>query len=56
MSQGARVGGRPQILDWKDEFLMYSCYHYTDMTHKMIAALMDVSQKLVHEAVYAFAN
>ena len=55
-SSTGRQGGRPRKLHWKDEFLMYSCYHYTDMTHKMIAALMEVSRKLVHEAVCAFAD
>jgi hypothetical protein len=55
-SSTGRQGGRPQKLNWKDEFLMCSCHHCTDMTHKMIAAPMEASRKLVHEAVCAFAD
>jgi hypothetical protein len=48
--------GRPRMLHWKDEFLMYSMYHYGGLSERQIAALFGASITLVGEAVRAFAD
>jgi hypothetical protein len=48
--------GRPRKLHWKDEFLMYSMYHYGGLSEHQIAALFDVAITLVGEVVRAFAD
>ena len=48
--------GRPRKLHWKDEFLMYCCFHHADMTNRKIQALMDVSSGVVSNAIRSYAD
>ena len=38
--EGLRLGGRPRVLHWKDEYLVYSIYVHVDMTEKNIGVVL----------------
>lgn len=48
--------GRPRKLLWKDEFLIYCCFHHAGMTNRQIQALMDVSSGVISNAIRSYAD
>ena len=49
-------GGRKRANHWKTEYLIYCCYVVCGFSQSRICALFGVSQTMVHNIVYAWAN
>ena len=48
--------GRKRSLHWKSEWLVYCCYVHCNISQDRTAALFGISDTLVHDIVYAWAN
>ena len=54
-TSGEGLWGRPRVLRWKDEYLVYCTFVHAGWTEKKIAALFDIGERMVSGCVRTWA-